>query len=75
MLILRHANAGARLSSPHIDRFRALDEVRRIRDDIDARVQCLLADLTQTQRGGHVATLSCRATGIRSRRLRSHEDP
>ena len=53
----------------------SLDEVRRIRDDIDARVQCLLADLTQTQRGGHVATLSCRATGIRSRRLRSHEDP
>ena len=30
MLLLRHARAGARLSSPHIDRFRELDEDGRV---------------------------------------------
>ena len=29
MLLLRHASAGERLSSPHIDRFRELDEAGR----------------------------------------------
>lgn len=30
MLLLRHAGAGERLSSPHIDRFRELDEAGRV---------------------------------------------
>ena len=30
MLLLRHASAGARLSSPHIDRFRELDDDGRV---------------------------------------------